>query len=185
MKVKPFGIVILVILLTVCGLPGLNCRQAALAESAPEAKGGGDLRAAVQNPVGAMYSLPLKFTADFGAGDGSAYFFNINPVIPVTVGDWNLINRALIPAVVSVDGKIQGTPGIPEGKSSNDRKTGLGDINYSLFVSPADATKFIWGIGPSINLPTAKTDALGSGRWSAGPTGVVPSQPGWDKVMLQ
>ena len=113
MKVKPFGIVILVILLTVCGLPGLNCRQAALAESAPEAKGGGDLRAAVQNPVGAMYSLPLKFTADFGAGDGSAYFFNINPVIPVTVGDWNLINRALIPAVVSVDGKIQGTPGIP------------------------------------------------------------------------
>ena len=138
-----------------------------------KAEGGGDLRAAVQNPVGAMYSLPLKLTMDFGAPDGSAYFFNINPVIPVTVGDWNLINRALIPAVVSVDGFIQGTPGIPEGVPSEDRKTGLGDINYSLFFSPAKASGFIWGLGPSINLPTASKDQLGSGKWSAGPTGVL------------
>ena len=70
----------------------------------------GDLRAAVQNPVGAMYSLPLKLTLDFGAPNGSAYFINVNPVIPVTVGDWNLINRAIIPAIVSVDGFIEGTP---------------------------------------------------------------------------
>ncbi|MFC1816242.1 hypothetical protein ACFL0M_09940 [Thermodesulfobacteriota bacterium] len=85
-----------------------------------ESKGeGGDLRAAVQNPVGAMYSLPLKLTADFGAPNGSAYFFNVNPVIPVTVGYWNLINRALIPALVSVDGYIEGTPEIPQGRLAN------------------------------------------------------------------
>ena len=144
-----------------------------------KAEGGEDLRAAVQNPVGAMYSLPLKLTMDFGAPDGSAYFFNINPVIPVTVGDWNLINRALIPAVVSVDGFIQGTPGIPEGFPSKDRKTGLGDINYSLFFSPAKPSGFIWGLGPSINLPTASKDQLGSGKWSAGPTGVLLIQPKW------
>jgi hypothetical protein len=179
MKVKPLGIFILVILLTLCGLPVLNCRWEAVAESAPEPKGGDDLRAKAQNPVSSMYSLPLKLTADFGAGNGDAYFFNINPVIPVTVGDWNLISRALIPALVSVDGKVQGTPPIPEGESSDDRKTGLGDINYSLFVSPADATKFIWGIGPSVSLPTASKDQLGSEKWSAGPTGVVLLQPGW------
>ena len=179
MKVKPLGIFILVILLTLCGLPVLNCRWEALAESAPEPKGGDDLRAKAQNPVSSMYSLPLKLTADFGAGNGDAYFFNINPVIPVTVGDWNLISRALIPALVSVDGKVQGTPPIPEGESSDDRKTGLGDINYSLFVSPADATRFIWGIGPSVSLPTASKDQLGSGKWSAGATGVVLLQPGW------
>jgi len=147
--------------------------------SAQPAQGGDDLRSKVQNPVSSMYSLPLKLTADFGAGNGSAYFFNANPVIPVTVGDWNLISRALIPLVVSVDGKIAGTPSIPEGEAANNRRTGLGDINYSLFLSPADATKFIWGVGPSVNLPTAKTDALGSGKWSAGPTGVVLIQPGW------
>jgi hypothetical protein len=60
-------------------------------------KGGDDLRAKVQNPVSSMYSLPLKLTADFGAPNGSAYFFNVNPIIPVTVGDWNLISRSLIP----------------------------------------------------------------------------------------
>jgi len=179
MKVKSLGIFILVILLTLCGLPGLNCRWEAVAESAPEAKGGDDLREKAQNPVSSMYSLPLKLTADFGADDGSAYFFNINPVVPLTFGNWNFINRAIIPAIVSVDGKITGTPGIPEGKESNNRKTGLGDINYSLWLSPADATKFIWGIGPSINLPTATKDQLGSGKWSAGPTGVVLIQPGW------
>jgi hypothetical protein len=144
-----------------------------------QAQGGDDLRAKVQNPVSSMYSLPLKLTVDFGAPDGSAYFFNINPVIPVTVGDWNLISRALIPAVVSVDGLIAGTPEIPEGVPSRDRKTGLGDINYSLFVSPNKTKPFIWGLGPSINLPTASKDQLGSGKWSAGPTGVILFQPKW------
>ena len=165
----------LAVLLTYSGVLG----QEATRPSGEQAKGGDDLRAKVQNPVSSMYSLPLKLTADFGAANGSAYFFNINPVIPVTVGNWNLISRALIPAVVSVDGKIRGTPSIPEGTQSEDRKTGLGDINYSLFLSPADATTFIWGIGPSISLPTASKDQLGSGKWSAGPTGVVLVQPGW------
>jgi hypothetical protein len=94
-----------------------------------------------------MYSLPLKLTADFGTPNGSAYFFNVNPV---TVGDWNLISRALIPLWVSVDGFIEGTPDISQGRPANDRKNGLGDINYSLFFSPNKTKPFIWGIGPSI-----------------------------------
>jgi hypothetical protein len=157
------------------------CSAALFAAHQPiaEAQEKDDLRSKVQNPVSSMYSLPLKLTADFGAPNGSAYFVNANPVIPVTVGDWNLINRAIIPAIVSVDGFIEGTPSIPQGQPAADRKTGLGDINYSLFFSPADASKFIWGLGPSLNLPTASEDSLGSGKWSAGPTGVVLIQPGW------
>ena len=158
---------------------GSGLAQETTEEPAPQAQGGEDLRSAVQNPVSSMISLPLKLTADFGAPNGSAYFFNVNPVITVTVGDWNLISRALIPALVSVDGFIAGTPSIPEGQPSDDRKTGLGDINYSLFFSPNKTKPFIWGLGPSINLPTATEDQLGSGKWSAGPTGVVLVQPGW------
>ena len=146
---------------------------------AAEEKGGDDLRAKVQNPVSSMYSLPLKLTVDYGAPNGSAYFFNVNPVIPVTVGDWNLISRALIPAWVSVDGFIEGTPDIPQGRPANDRENGLGDINYSLFFSPNKTKPFIWGVGPSITLPTASKDQLGSGKWSAGATGVVLVQPDW------
>ena len=141
------------------------------------AQGSGDLAAKVQNPVSSLISLPFKFTADFGAPNGSAYFLNVNPVVPVTVGNWNLINRALIPALVSVDGYIEGTESIPQGSRGRERKTGLGDINYSLFFSPAAASKVIWGVGPSINLPTATDDQLGSGKWSGGPTAVLLLQP--------
>lgn len=147
-------------------------------ETKPE--GGGDLLSKVQNPVSSMYSLPLKFSADFGADNGSAYIMNINPVIPVTVGDWNFINRALIPALASVDGFIEGLPSIPEGeRDASGRTTGIGDINYSLFLSPADSKGVIWGLGPSIMFPTASDDQLGSGKWSAGPTGVLLFQPKW------
>jgi hypothetical protein len=141
--------------------------------------GGDDLRAKAQNPVSSMYSLPLKLTLDFGAPDDEAVFFNVNPVVPVTVGDWNLVNRIIIPAIVSVDGFIGGTPDIPEGAPSESRETGLGDINYSLYFSPADAKGLIWGIGPSITLPTANKDPLGSGKWSGGAAGVVLMQPKW------
>jgi hypothetical protein len=150
-----------------------------VSQSWADKQGGDDLRAKVQNPVSSMYSLPLKLTADFGAPNGSAYFVNANPVIPVTVGDWNLISRALIPAWVSVDGFIEGTSQIPEGVATGERKSGLGDINYSLFFSPNKTKPFIWGVGPSITLPTANEDQLGSGKWSAGPTGVILVQPGW------
>jgi hypothetical protein len=158
---------------------GVVLGQEATKPSGEQAKGGDDLRAKAQNPVSSMYSLPLKLTADFGAPNGSAYFFNVNPVIPVTVGDWNLINRAIIPAIVSVDGFIEGTPDVPQGQPSADRESGLGDINYSIFFSPNKTKPFIWGVGPSITLPTASKDQLGSGKWSAGPTGVVLVQPGW------
>jgi len=144
--------------------------------SAAEDQGGGDLRAAVQNPVGAMYSLPFKFTFDNGAPNGDAGFLNIQPVIPVTVGKWNLINRAIIP-LLSAPGGIAGLPGIPGAAEPGSRKTGLGDINYSVYLSPAAGGRFIWGVGPSIMFPTATSDQLGAGKWSAGPTAVLLTQP--------
>lgn len=142
-----------------------------------EEKGGGDLRAAVQNPVGAMYSLPFKFNFDYGAPNGEASFLNIQPVIPITVGNWNYINRIIVP-LIDTPGQVTGTPEIPN-PPPGDGATGLGDINYSLFVSPAQPKGFIWGLGPSIMLPTASDNQLGSKKWSAGPTGVVLVQPKW------
>jgi len=134
-----------------------------------------DLRAKAQNPVGAMISLPLKFTFDFGASNGNASFLNIQPVIPVTVGDLNLINRAIIP-IIDSPGAIPGTPNIPN-PVPGDGAFGLGDINYSLYLSPADPGKVIWGVGPSLTLPTATDDQLGSGKWSGGISAVALTQP--------
>jgi hypothetical protein len=138
-------------------------------------KGGDDLAAKTQNPVGAMYSLPFKFTFDYGAENGEASFLNIQPVIPVTVGDWNLINRVILP-LIDTPGMVSGTPAIPTPIPGNGA-TGLGDINYSVFLSPAEPGKVIWGIGPSLMMDTATDDQLGSGKWSAGPTAVFLTQP--------
>ncbi len=72
----------------------------------------GDLRAATQNPISSMVSLPFKFTFDNGADNGDANFLNIQPVIPVTVGDWNLVNRFIIP-LADAPGGIPGLPANP------------------------------------------------------------------------
>lgn len=141
---------------------------------------GGDLRAAAQNPISSLISLPFKFSFDNGAENGDANFFNINPVLPVTVGDWNLVNRALIP-IINAPGGVSGLSAIPN-PTPGKRGTGLGDINYSLFVSPVKYDKVIWGLGPSITLPTATKDHLGSGKWSLGPTFVALAQPQWGSV---
>ena len=140
-----------------------------------QAKGSDDLAAKAQNPVGAMYSLPLKFNFDYGADNGEATILNVQPVIPVTVGDWNLINRVIVP-LIDTPGLVTGTPAIPN-PVQGDGATGLGDINYSVFVSPAEPGKVIWGVGPSLMMDTATDDQLGSGKWSTGPTAVVLIQP--------
>ena len=63
-------------------------------------------------------------------------------------------------------------PGIPGA-------TGLGDINPSLFLSPANASKkFIWGAGPTFTLPTATEPVLGNQKWCAGPAVVALTMQG-------
>lgn len=146
-----------------------------LAHSQGQGSGGDDLAAKTQNPVGAMYSLPFKFTFDYGADNGEASFLNIQPVLPQTVGEWNLIHRIIAP-LIDTPGAVTGTPAIPN-PIQGDGATGLGDINYSVFLSPAEPGKIIWGVGPSLMMDTATNDQLGSGKWSAGPTAVVLVQP--------
>ena len=138
---------------------------------------GGDLRSSVQNPVSSLYSLPFKFTFDNGAANGNANFLNIQPVLPVTVGDWNLVSRIIAP-IIDAPGGVPGLPSIPT-PSPGPRATGLGDINYTLFFSPVKYDKVIWGVGPSVSMPSASETHLGSGKWSVGPSFVFLLQPKW------
>lgn len=143
---------------------------------------GGDLRSAVQNPISSLYSLPFKFTFDYGADNGEASFLNVQPVLPVTVGEWNFVNRIIVP-LIDTPGQVTGLPDLPN-PVQGDGATGLGDINYSLFLSPVKTGKVIWGVGPSITLPTATDDELGSKKWSVGPTAVFLTQPEWGSMGL-
>lgn len=52
-----------------------------------------DLRSAVQNPISSLISLPFELNFDNGADNGNANFVNIQPVVPVTVGNgiWSIV----------------------------------------------------------------------------------------------
>jgi hypothetical protein len=45
-------------------------------------------------------------------------------------------------------------------------------------LSPAHPGKLIWGIGPTFLFPTATDPTLGQGKWGAGPSIVLLTQPG-------
>jgi D-lactate dehydrogenase len=62
---------------------------------------------------------------------------------------------------------------LPDPAPGVDGATGLGDIQESLFLSPAKVGPVIWGAGPVISFPTATEHLLGTGKLSVGPTAVA------------
>ena len=146
-----------------------------------------DLENKVQNPVAALISVPLQNNTYFGLGpdhDKTVNVLNIQPVIPIPAGDWNIISRTIVPLIYvphinfggpasDFDGTITANGGphaIPE-------TFGLGDINETLFLSPARPGTLIWGAGPAVTLPTASSSLLGAGKVSLGPSAVALVQP--------
>jgi hypothetical protein len=155
---------------------GLSAQPSeSIPETAETAAPKQDLGSAMQNPIGAIYSVPIEVNTDFGAENGDATFIQFQPVYPFSLGEWNMVNRTIIPFIDAPGGR-PGSPGNPS-PEEGERTFGLGDIMHTSFFSPAKAGKLIWGIGPVINLPTATSDVLGSGKWSAGPSIVLLTTP--------
>ena len=124
-----------------------------------------ELAKLAQNPVANLISVPFQNNTNFNVGprDGTQNILNIQPVIPVSLSpEWNLITRTILPIVTQ--------PGFTAGQSST---TGLGDLQFSAFLSPNTATGLIWGAGAIVQAPTNSNDRLGNDRWGLGPTAVV------------
>ncbi|MCP4404465.1 MAG: transporter [bacterium] len=119
-----------------------------------------DLAKTAQNPVGDLISIPFQFNVNFGVGpdEDEQIILNIQPVYPLNLSEkWNWINRLIVP-VIDQPAPVD--------------KSGLGDIQYQGFLTPAQPKGFIWGVGPVLSFPSASEDLLGSEKWSAG-AGVV------------
>ena len=132
-----------------------------------------------QNPVGNMYNVPLEVWHHDGLGlkeDGSANALFLRPVVPVTIGDFNLINRFIIP-YLGIDPNAGTDLGGISTEPSLEKQTGLGNIQYQAILSPADAGAVIWGLGGAVEFPT-HSGSLGSDNYSAGPVALVLSMPG-------
>src|SRR5688572_18636032 len=104
-----------------------------------------DLAKKTQNPVADLISVPFQNNVNFGVGpnDDVQYILNIQPVIPFRLTeDWNLISRTIVPLIY----QPELAPGLGD-------VFGLGDIQQSLFLSPAKPGKLIWGVGPILQFP--------------------------------
>jgi len=128
-----------------------------------------ELAKKTQNPVADLISVPLQSNFNFNTGikDETVYVLNVQPVIPIKLNrEWNLITRTIVPV-------INQASLFPGPNSISGSAWGLGDINPSLFLSPAKPGAIIWGVGPTFTLPTATDWRLGSGKFSLGPTAVA------------
>jgi hypothetical protein len=120
----------------------------------------------LSNPIANLITVPFQFNVDFGEGpdnEGQNYLLKFEPVIPVKLNDdWNVISRTIVP----ITGFNQVFP-------SN--VFGLADIQQDFYFSPSKVGPdgFVWGVGPSINLPTSTDPRLGPDLWGGGPTGVA------------
>jgi len=172
-----------------CCIDGLS---AAGQEAPPDQAA--DLAKKLQNPVASLISFPLQSNFDFRIGpsdDGWRYTLNIQPVIPIWIGnDWNLIVRTIIPyihqedvfkgSVLIFEEDIDGVPvEVTSARPLGHVQDGLGDIIQSFFFSPKEPVAgWILAAGPVFLYPSATDSLLGSEKWGTGPTGLILKQTG-------
>lgn len=166
MKLKLGLTMILIAVLTVAGLAVVTSAAWAEEKGPQDA---GELAKQSQNPVSSLISVPFENNATFNNGPEDAFvnILNIKPVVPMSLTEnWNLINRAIVPVIYQ-----------EERFSGEGDVFGLGDITYQGFLSPKKPGKFIWGVGPQLQMPTGM-DRLTSNQWALGPAAVGLVMPG-------
>lgn len=143
----------------------LLTQRAALAAMSSE-----ELAKLAQNPVANLISLPLQNNTNFNTGlGGTQNILNVQPVVPFDLGyDTNLITRTILPIITQPATSATATMPAQSGV------TGLGDLQFSAFVSPAIPTRgIIWGVGAIMQAPTHTDSRLGNDHWGFGPTAVA------------
>jgi hypothetical protein len=92
-----------------------------------------------QNPIADLVSLPFQSNTNFDSGpfNRTQEILNIQPVVPMHLNEqWNVISRTIVSVISQPDPLVNSNTG------------GIGDITQSLFLSPANPGKLIWGVGP-------------------------------------
>jgi len=124
-----------------------------------------ELAKIAQNPIGNLISVPFQENMYLNTGplSGTYNLLNIQPVIPVSVNsDWNIITRTILPVV-----------SLPSLAPDQSKTNGIGDVQFSAFLSPASPGDWIWGVGAITQLPTHSNALLGNNNTGFGPTVVL------------
>ena len=124
-----------------------------------------ELAKLAQNPIGNLISIPFQNNANlnFGPEKGTQDILNIQPVIPLSLNkDWNIITRTILPVIWQ-----------PALSSDDSSVSGISDLQFNAFLSPAQPGAWIWGVGVITQAPTHSNSKLGNNSWGLGPTFVV------------
>jgi hypothetical protein len=127
--------------------------------------------------------LPFKFTRDHNAANGEFSMLQIRPLYTITTENFNFINRPVIP-IVDLRGEVGGRPDQPE-QGTGDGASGLGDITYTVAVEARQLKPLSLAAGATVSLPTATSDQLGTGKWSAGPAVMLIGTRGKVNMLMQ
>ncbi|MBI5404256.1 MAG: hypothetical protein HY959_12735 [Ignavibacteriae bacterium] len=115
----------------------------------------------LSNPLG-FISIPFQSNFDFNIPPNNAFRWTmyLMPIIPISINkDFNSLNRIVLPVIHQND--------IFKDKT----QTGIGDLLINAFLSPK-SEEIVFGIGPSVYIPTGSPLQLTSRKWAAGP-GVI------------
>ena len=143
----------------------------------------------MDNPVGNLAMIVMQEDYTLIKGPHSNGYREVSrsqiiPTFPLALGqNWTLVNRVSIPYVgAPLNNNLFQHDFLTNGRHQGDifkRTKGLGDIVYVGLFAPSQSYKtqnggiFVWGIGPTISLPTASHEELGWGKYAAGPTAVA------------
>jgi hypothetical protein len=152
----------------------------------------------ITNPIAPLWQLTLDNLVVGMAGGGlggvePAYTGSLQAQGPMWLSrlDWErfgwadelgVFARLTVPFVETLP--------VPLASGEDARESGFGDIQLGAVLAPQRRSGFIWGIGPTFIFPSASDDALGQGKWQAGPatlagyvgrrwTGYVLAQQWW------
>jgi hypothetical protein len=141
----------------------LRCATAALLlilSSTAFAQDAASLVREAKNPFADLINLQFLYDATLEPRNPASQMVTFQPLIPFDVSPtWIIITRTILPFIDQ--------PGIATGEG---RTRGVGDTQFSAFLSPTRTGSLVWGVGPVLQLPTASNDALGQGKWGIGPT---------------
>jgi hypothetical protein len=128
----------------------------------------------LNNPLTSLWSLTLQNNTSAKNGDaidGTEYSNNLffQPFLPFEVGPEGQAMLTFRPVFPLVTQPVFD----PDVRSSSGHETGLGDIQLLTLAGPARAGGAVWGVGATFIFPTAGEDALGQGKYQAGPAGML------------
>ena len=135
-----------------------------------------DLARHLNNPVGPVWNIVTQNNWYLQKGFPSTayrvqYVMNFQPVLPIPLTrEWNLVMRPVVP--------LESTPyasgvNVTHRTVEWSRAGGLGDITLEPFLVPNWKPWLIFGVAPTLILPTATDPHLGQGKFQLGPAVVL------------